>query len=165
MNTRRVRLVRRILLLFVAVLAIALYFGFVHRIHAHEEAAGWVLDMSYIPLRCRTCLGVIERLECNGKPVHVPPVSDADGSGGRIMIATPVGKFESFGGEGWRWVGGPMPTVYCNESVTQEDLDHGSYDASEGVERQRGTPAHWCLGMAAQQARWLDPGRLAEIDW
>ena len=140
------------------------WFVAVSRYCVHIERDGWVWESSHARLQCAMCSGHMERFECNGVPVAGPVGVD-------MMLETPVGMV--------RWVsdlGQFRPYIwgvesdwsYGETSITAVELKQGYYDAlPDADERKRGTPTHWCLGMGrdGERVRWVDPRRIAELEW
>jgi hypothetical protein len=157
----------------VCAVVLAFYLLFVHRWREVLQKDGWLLQYTYIRLRCPTCLGRIERLECNGRPVPMPAVKSGPGGQGTVLLVTPVGSFRSYANlNRWRFEHGQdNRSAPTDPAITQQELAQCYYDnpVDDGYElygrRKKGTPSHWCWAFSTDHSRWLDPVQLDKLDW
>ncbi len=161
------------------VLGTAFYVVFIHRGVEVREADGWRLRFSYAHFFCRVCSGYVEELTYDGKSVPVPDWrwETGDAISPRVNIHTPVGDFTSYNADhGWRQWHTGLHWEDAEAAVSADELSIGWYDA-RGEDhsksslpfgpfiRKRGTPAHWCLVATHDQARWVEPGKIGELEW
>jgi hypothetical protein len=144
-------------------LILAFYGCFMHPFHVHAEQAGWSADFSSILLGCPFCRGRVQRLTYNGAAVFAPPQPPAD----RSSLWTPVGLFESVGGEQQYRAHVVAPTVFpeAGAPLRSAELEAGWFEHTRDgwpPPRRPGTPAGWCLVSVGMRRRWVDPTRLAE---
>jgi hypothetical protein len=161
----------RIPLVILLLLGGAFWYCFIARAHWHVEKDGWLLDFSYIRMRCPTCTGDICRFEYAGHAISCPKYKSEDYR--RMTLVTPVGMFEAIDElDGWRFLAFDSRIKDSDVILSDEDRARGYYEISaerpnwdNGWARRRGTPAHWCLGLGASESRWFDPGIMDQLGW
>ena len=148
---------------------LGLYLAFVHRMHARVENAGWVVEFSYVPLRCTFCFGRVERFTCNGQPIPQPELSTGEPT--FFRRTTPVGNFETRSGWTEYRSHGVRKIEFASvgDPVAPDELTRRYYDCLESDQwpapRRPGTPAHWCPVSSGYGMRWLDPEAIDDLSW
>lgn len=161
----------------VVVLGTAFYVYFIHRSVQLRDAEGWHLRFSFQPFHCPVCLGRVEELSHEGHPVPIPDWGwETDGRSTPVaIIHTPVGDFRAFE-ESARWLPGSTSALIEEAAgrIAPEELVRGWYDARKPEAetwlygpylRKRDTPADWCLLATYDQARWVRPDVISELEW
>jgi len=152
----------------IGTLALGWYLAFVHRYHMHVEHGGWVVDFSYIAFACPFCLGRVERLTCNDRPISLPHLTEEDYVA--LTLKAPVGTFETRAGwTEYRSHGvGTVRFQELGDPISAEELAQSYYDVPASAwppPRKPGTPSHWCFASAGDFSRWLDPQQLDHLSW
>ncbi len=170
---------RHTVALLLAIAGTAFYFYFVHRTEDRKELNDWKLRFSYQPFHCRVCLGSVEELSYQGTEIPIPNWSWKSNHDGTptVIISTPVGDFRAWKEtKNWRLAHGAIYKSEPQDEILECELAQGWYDAIPADKSdyvplygrfffKKNTPAHWCLVANNLRARWIDPLKIASVDW
>jgi hypothetical protein len=150
----------------IGTLALGWYLAFVHRYHMHVEHGGWVVDFSYIAFACPFCLGRVERLTCNDRPIPLPHLTEEDYVA--LTLKAPVGTFETRAGwTEYRSHGvGTVSFQELGDPISAEELAQSYYD----VPALAWPPAKPGTLRIGARFRWrfqplADLGQLDHLSW
>lgn len=167
---------RPIVLATLGLIGLAIWYAFIDRAATIVDRDGWHLEFSYIRLACRHCTGRVEELTWQGQPVALPQPANQN-----IWASCPLGSL-TIVGEPPRWhLQGGMPgfpeRTYRESAsrITGDELARGYYDCAgipEAADKDDGpswrkasTPVGWALVVGRQHRRWVQPARIAELEW
>jgi hypothetical protein len=127
------------------------------------QERGWYAECRFLLLACPVCTGEVRRLEYAGRPVPAPVLHERE----TLVLDTPVGIFRTRHDRSiWTWYGGPEVREPSDIAVTDEERRRGYYEIEPFSRAPKAeTPLHWCRAQSPHVTRWLDPARLAELDW
>ncbi len=160
-----------------AIIATGFYGYCLHRSIRVKDAEGWHLRFSYQPFHCEVCLGRVESLTHEGREVAIPDWSweTDDGTTPVVVIHTAVGDFRAFKESlHWRLASCDLLLDELDCQIAPEELSRGWYDARPIGDqlytygpyiRKQGTPPNWCLLATCNQARWVRPDLISELEW
>lgn len=164
----------------VLLLGAAFYGYFIYRSTEVKDADGWHLRFTYLPFHCRVCMGHVEELSYKGIPLPVPDWrwKTNDGlSTPMVLVHTPVGQYVATDPQRrWRLSHHSLRIEESETRVEAGELFAGWYNAripqTSGTVyvdgpymRKQGTPSHWCLIATYDEARWVSPEKVGELDW
>jgi hypothetical protein len=132
------------------------------RLREHAQREGWLLEYTCVLFACRVCTARLTSFEYAGHAVPEP--ADADS----LTLFTPVGHLRWHRGDEYHpYSIRPQPFDESTEAITDAELIQGYYDVANDwpAKRKCNTPAHWCLGISASRARWLEPGLIDRLAW